>query len=116
MWNICKITEDVYCFTENSTSCEEPVAIVHMKVLNNQLAIQIEVCMSYLTRIEEYDELLVELRYFARTMKHQRVKESCLMNIHCQGLSCFDGENLFPTVQDYNGFILIDTTFYEDIT
>ena len=115
MWNICRITEDLYCFTVNAINCENPVATVHMKALNNLLTIQIEVCMSYLNKMVEYDELLVEIRYFARAMKQLREKEDCVMNIHCQGLSCFDSEGSFPTFQDSNGIILIDATFYEEI-
>lgn len=112
MWSISKITKEIYCFTANG---EEPIAIVSMKDHNNQLQWQVEVCMTYLTRIEDFNKLLDELRYFARTMKQQQEKEGCFMNIHCQGLSCFEGESLLPTVHDCNGSTLIDTTFYEEI-
>ncbi|MGM7637007.1 hypothetical protein [Bacillus sp. Hm123] len=115
MWTIFRICEGIYGFRAESNVHDAWTATLIMKTHENRLDILAEIHMSYLNEMEEYERLLDEIRYFAKTVKKEKNKEICAMNFHCQGLSCFIDQNPLPTFRHTSGLEFINTTFVEEV-
>lgn len=115
MWTIFRICEGIYGFSAEPNVHDAWTATLIMKRCDNRLDILAEIHMSYLNEIEEYERLLDEIRYFAKTVKKEQQKELCAMSVHCQGLSYFSDQNPLPTFRHSSGLEFIDTTFVEEV-
>lgn len=115
MWRISLICEGIYGVSKNFNLEENWNATLILNVRENQIDIQTEIYMTYINEIEEYNELIEAVRYFARAVKRKQNKEYCRIHFHCQGLSGIDGDKPWKPYFDHDGVEYIDVTFEEEL-
>ncbi len=115
MWRISLICEGIYGVSTNLNLEETWNATLVLNVRENQVDIRAEIYMTSINELEEYNELIEALRYFARTVKNKQSKEHCTIQFHCQGLSYLEGEKPWKTYFNREGIEYIDVTFKEEI-
>ena len=115
MWRVSLICEGIYGVSADQNLEDTWNANLLVNVRENQVDIQANIYTTYISEMGEYDGLMDTIRYFAKAVKNKQNKELCTIQFHCQGISCFVGENPLEIFQDENGIELIDATFYEEI-
>lgn len=115
MWRISLICEGIYGISADQNIEDTWIANLLVNVREDIVDIQANIYTTYLSEIGEYGGLIDTIRYFAKAVKTKQNKDMCTIQFHCQGISCFVGENPLQTFQDENGIELIDARFYEEI-
>ncbi|WP_042347889.1 hypothetical protein [Bacillus massiliigorillae] len=115
MSKITQISDETYIFNAEPNIHDAWTATLLMKKHDDHLNIYVQICMSYLHHIEDYERLLNEIRHFCKQSKEVMKKEKCTVNFHCQGIACFQDIFSLPAFENPDHREYIDTSFSEEI-